>query len=128
MCATGPDFASAAKSERDMIGRFQRQIQLRVAAFLTTYWAIFSQFVNLPERVSFGEGGINPSITHPAKRADTLGNGHTQEEIIRRVTQPATASAMVVTSINSARDISRSQDEEQRNREQKEGFHPRKIC
>jgi hypothetical protein len=37
MCATGPDFASAAKSERDMIGRSQRQIQLRVAAFLTTY-------------------------------------------------------------------------------------------
>lgn len=117
MCATGPDFASAAKSERDMIGRSQHQIRLRVAAFFGHIWAIFGQLVNLPERVSFNNGDINPSLTLSAKRANTLGNDPTQQSIIRCVTQPATASAMVVISINSARDISRyRKTKEQSNR------------
>lgn len=43
MYATGPDFASAVKSKRDMIGRFQRQIQLKSCCIFDHMWVIFGQ-------------------------------------------------------------------------------------
>jgi hypothetical protein len=82
MYATGPDFASAVKSKRDMIGRFQRQIQLKSCCIFDHMWVIFGQVVNLPERVSFKNGDINPSLTLLANRANTLGNDPTQQAII----------------------------------------------
>jgi hypothetical protein len=117
MCATGPDFASAAKSERDMIGWSQHQIPTQSCCIFDHIWVTFGQLVNLPERVSFNNGDINPSLTLLVKLANTLGNDPTQQSIIRCVTQPATASAIVVISINSARDIGRyRKTKEQSNR------------